>query len=218
MPTYPRGPKILKGALVSIAPQNPIPNAVVFQYNPEQVTRSLQPQVMGGESSERSETIRFKGAPVQTINMEVEIDAADQLERDDPTVLKFGIHPQLSAIELLAYPPSEQVTADSTLLQSGTIEIIPNPAPRILLVWGPRRILPVLINNFSITEEAFDVNLNPIRASVTLDMRVITYSDVSVNSDSYFTHLNHQISMEIMSQSRPDPSLDSVLGVNASQL
>ena len=52
-------------------------------------------------------------------------------------------------------------------------------APLTLFVWSAVRILPVRLTDFSITEEAFDQALNPIRAKVSLGMRVLSVNDLS---------------------------------------
>src|SRR5260221_8893790 len=170
MTTFPGSPKVQKGALIGIDPANPLASVVVFQYNPDTLTRSLTPQTSGGEptSSGRAEALRLKGPPVETINLDVEIDAVDQLEKGDSLAGTLGIYPALSALEMLLYPKSALVIANEILAAIGIIEIIPPEAPLTLLVWNVKRILPVRLTTFSITEEAFDPALNPIRAKVSL--------------------------------------------------
>src|SRR5229473_3358064 len=108
MPTYPYGPRILKGALVVMSETNPMPQTIAFQYNPETLKRSLQPQVAGGEQGERSTVVRYIGAPTETIDLEVLLDAMDALEQGESAALNAGIYPQLALLELLAYPSSQQ--------------------------------------------------------------------------------------------------------------
>src|SRR5262245_50410886 len=168
-----RTPKVLRGALVSFDITMPIPKVIIFQYNPDTMTRTLQAQTMS-EGGERSEATRLKGAPIETIKMDIEIDHTDQLEKGSAGV---GIFPQLSALEMLVYPSSVLVIANTVLLALGTIEIAPPAAPLTFLIWGIKRILPVTIKEFSITEEAYDISLNPIRAKVGLGLRVLTYDD-----------------------------------------
>jgi len=165
-------PRLLKGALVGIDMFNPLTSLIVFQYNPDTMTRTLQPQT-AGEGADRSEALRLKGAPVETIRLDIEIDAADQLEKADPMAVTMGIYPQLSALEMLIYPKSSLVIANTILLAAGTLEIVPPVAPFTLFIWGPNRVVPVRIADFSITEEAYDVNLNPLRAKVSLGLPLI---------------------------------------------
>lgn len=156
MTTFPRSPRLFKGALVSLEATQPLSNVIVFQYNPETMSRQLQ--VQGGSDGERSEAMRLKSAPVETITLQVDVDATDQLERGDGTAAAFGVYPQLSALESLIYPKSSLVVASSALLAAGTLEMIAPASPLTLFVWGPKRVLPVRITSFSITEEAYDNN------------------------------------------------------------
>ena len=43
----------------------------------------------------------------------------------------------------------------------------------ILFIWGRKRILPVNINSLAITETEFHTNLEPIRATVAVELTVI---------------------------------------------
>ena len=197
MTTFPRSPRTIRGAIVGFDIFNPIASVIIFQYNPTTVTRSLQAQAAGDNSSP-AEALRLHGAPVETIRMDVEIDATDQLEMSNNQALDMGIYPQLSALEMLVYPKSAVVIANTALTLAGVIEIIPTTAPFTLLIWGIKRILPVRVNDFSITEEAHDTNLNPIRAKVTLGMRVLSYSDLPVTHPGHHLFLAHQIVKETM--------------------
>src|SRR5262249_56180900 len=104
----------------------------------------------------------------------VESDAVDQLEKSDGIAASLGVYPQLSALEMLAYPPSAIVIANTVLLATGTIEIIPPDAPLTLFIWGAKRILPVRITDFSITAEAHHTALNPIHPKPRLALPLPT--------------------------------------------
>ncbi|HVB97646.1 MAG TPA: hypothetical protein VNG11_07925 [Chloroflexota bacterium] len=212
MSAFPGSPRILKGAIVGIDPLNPLASVIVFQYNPETLTRTLEPQTATGDSNDRTEAMRLKGAPVETITVDVEVDATDQLERADGIATSMGIYPQLSALEMLVYPKSALVIANTALLAIGTIEIIPPEAPLTLFIWGPKRVLPVRMTQFSITEEAHDVNLNPIRAKVSLGMRVLSYNDLSLTDPGYALFLAHQVIKETMATIGSVGNLGAVAG------
>jgi hypothetical protein len=190
-------PRLLKGAIVAVDPSNPIASVIIFQYNPDTMTRTLQAQ-MSGAGGDRSEVSRLKGPPVETIKVDVEMDATDQLEKADPNAVGMGIYPQLSALEMLLYPKSALIIANTLLLAAGTIEIIPPAAPFTVFVWGPKRVLPVRLTDFSITEEAYDVNLNPIRAKVSLGLRVLNYNDLPQAHLGHGLFLAHQVVKETM--------------------
>ncbi len=193
------GPRLVRGAIVGVDIFNPLASVVVFQYNPDTMTRSLQASAAGGGAqANRAEATRLTGAPVESINLVVEIDATDQLETADPTAVSLGVYPQLSALEMLLYPKSALVIANTVLAALGTIELIPPEAPMTLFIWGVKRVLPVRLTSFSVTEEAYDVNLNPIRAKVTLGLRVLSYNDLSLTNPGYYLFLAHQVMKEVM--------------------
>ena len=198
MSSFPGSPRLLRGAIVGIDLFDPLSSIVVFQYNPESLTRTLQAQTMGNEEGARTEVLRLTGAPIETIKLDAELDAADQLETADPIATTLGIYPQLSALELLIYPKSTKVIVDTALWLTGTLEIIPPAAPFTVLIWGVKRVVPVRLNDFSITEEAYDCNLNPIRAKVSLGFRVLSYNDFSVTHPGYYLFLAHQVVKETM--------------------
>lgn len=178
MTTFPNSPKLLKGGIVLLDPVTGIVQRIIsLQYNPDSLTRTLQVQGIG-ESQDRSEALRLKGPAVETLKLDAEIDATDQLEIADGTATKIGIHAQLAALEIIVYPTSDQLQANNVLAQSGTLEIAPMESPLTIFVWSQHRIMPVRITEFSITEEAFDPSLNPIRAKVSLGLRVLNVNDV----------------------------------------
>ena len=183
MTTSPLAPRLIKGGIVLIDPvTSAVQRVIALQYNPDTLSRTLQVQGVG-ESADRSEALRLKGPPIETIKLEAEIDAADQLEfpAQNPTVVQFGIHPQLAALETIIYPRSSQLLANNSLASGGTLEIAAMEAPLTLFVWSKSRIIPVRLTEFSITEEAFDIALNPLRAKISLGMRVLSVNDLGFN-------------------------------------
>jgi len=181
MSTFPNSPRLLKAGIVLIDPASgTVQRIIKLQYNPDTLTRSLQVQTVEPTTKDRSEALRLKGPPIETFKMDAEIDAADQLEFPDqnPAATQFGIYPQLAALETIVYPTSQQLLNANTLAKSGTLEIAPMEAPLALFVWSKNRVVPVRITDFSITEEAFSANLNPIRAKVSLGMRVLSVDDL----------------------------------------
>ena len=197
MTASPLSPRLLKGALVSVDLASPIPTVIVFQYNPETLTRSLRARGMQGEGA-KGDAMRLNGAPEETIKIDIEIDATDHLEQDGAIAKVVGIYPQLSALEMLVYPKSALVIANTVLLAGGLIEVAPPLGPFTLFIWGVNRILPVRVEEFSITEDAHDTALNPIRAKVSLGLRVLTYNDLSITSPGYYMFLAHQVVKETM--------------------
>jgi hypothetical protein len=208
--SFPGTPRVLHGAIVSIDLTNPVPKVVLFQYNPDSMTRSLQPQNISGGGN-RAEVYRLKGPPIETISLDAEFDATDQLEQPElnPTAVAMGVYPALSALEMLLYPPSSLVITNTVLAASGVIEIIPPVGPFTVFIWGAARVVPVRLTDFRVVEEAYDTKLNPIRAKVSLGMRVMTYDDFDVSHPGYSMFLAYQVLKETMA------SIGSLNGISA---
>lgn len=174
-------PKLIKGGIVQVDVTTGTPIRVIaLQYNPDSLTRTLQVQASGGEGAERSQALRLKGAAIETLKLEAEIDATDRLEFPDQNAdtVAVGIHPQLAALELLVHPTSTALQTNDSLANSGVLEILPLQAPLTLFVWSKQRVVPVRVTDLSVTEEAFDAALNPIRAKVSIGMRVLSVDDL----------------------------------------
>ena len=195
MTSFPGSPKLLKGGIVLLDPGTGVPvQIVVLQYNPDTLSRTLQLQGIGPEPGDRLEALRLKSPPLETIKLEAEIDATDQMELNDTTVAQLGIYPQLAALEVMVYPTSVQLRDNNSQSNSGVLEIAPMEAPLSLFVWSQVRVLPVRLTEFNITEEAFDPNLNPIRAKISLGMRVLTVNDLG------FAHKGGNLFMAYLQQ------------------
>lgn len=180
MTGFPRSPKLLKAGLVLLDPESgSIVRAIALQYNSETLTRSLAIQSAGDEG-ERSQALRIKGPAIETFTLEAMLDATDQLEFPDqnPAAAEAGLFPQLAAMEALVQPTSAQLRNQDTLASTGTLEIAPIEAPLALFIWSRHRIVPVRVTDLSITEEAFDPLLNPIRAKVSLSLRTLSVDDL----------------------------------------
>jgi hypothetical protein len=211
MTDFPRSPKILKGAIVGLDIFNPLASVIVFQYNPDQLTRSLAPQYSDAAGA-RSEALRLGGPPRETISANVVVDVVDQLEEGSGMAATLGLYPQLSALEMLVYPKSALVIANTVLLATGTIEIVPPTGPLTLFIYGWQRVVPVKLASLSITETMHDPNLNPVRAAVDLSMQVLTYNDLPLAHPGYWTFLAHQVVKETMAVIGSVSSLGAVLG------
>lgn len=208
MSKLPGLPKVAKAAVVVFDPPNPVPTVITFQYNPGTISRDIKASAVEGGA--RSDAFRLKEAPVETLKMDAQFDATDKLAKGDPLVAKAGIYPELASFEMLVAPKSQTVIANTALLATGTIEILPAAAPFTVLVWG-QRVLPVRVTGFSISEEAFDTNLNPIRATVSLDFTVLTYSDLERTHPGYAMYLGHQIVKETLGYQARGTNAASIL-------
>jgi hypothetical protein len=188
-----------------------------LQYNPDTLTRSYQVQGAGGEGGgERAQPFRLKGPAIETIKVEAEIDATDQLQFPDqnPNAVAHGIAPQLAALEALVNPSSEELLALDALASSGTLEIVPPDAPLVVFVWSRNRVQPVRVTDLSITEEAFDPALNPIRAKVSLGLRVMSTDDLGYAHRGGALFINHLRAREALAAKAGSASLQA-LGIEA---
>jgi hypothetical protein len=189
MSAPPLAPKLLKGALVAYAFPQLIPTIVVFQYNPDRVVRTLSPRTAAGGG--RGDAMRTDGPPEEKLSFTAEIDAADQLEHPDQnaTTAALGLHPAIASLERLMYPSFALVVANQVLANLGSAMILGEPAPLALLVWGPARVVPVRVDGLTVTEEAFDPSLNPIRAQAELRLSVLTIRELQMTNPGYWVYL-----------------------------
>jgi len=182
----PIAPRLIRGGIVTMDPDTSIVLGVIaLQYNPDTLTRSLQIQaVPGGTDGVRVDALRLRGPAIETIKLDAELDATDQLEfpTQYPVTAQYGLHPQLAQLEMLVNPTVETLLSDDQMASSGSLEIIPLEQPLTLFVWSSSRVVPVRLTEISITEEAFDPNLNPIRAKISLGLRVLSVDDLGFDN------------------------------------
>lgn len=198
MTGFPNSPKLTKAALVALDPDNPLASVIIFQYNPERLSRTLRARAATQDGA-AEEVLRLEGPPVETISFsELVLDAADQLEKGDPKAGQLGIHPQLATLEMLLYPKSRRVIENTAMLQAGMIEVLPPEAPLTLFVWGVKRVVPVRITSFSVSETSYDPKLNPIHATLNLEMTVLTYIDFPLGHPGRHLFMVHQVAKEAM--------------------
>ena len=216
MTTFPRSPRVLKGGLVLLDPDtfNVRPGGIiVLQYNPDSLSRTLK--VKGAdEGGDRSEALRLTGPPVETLKLEAEVDATDQLEHPElhANTVAYGIAPQLAALETLVYPTSATLEQHFQLAERGVLEIVPMQAPLSLFVWSSSRVVPVRLTEFSVTEEAFDPMLNPIRAKLSLGLRVLSIDDLYFKDKGGSLYMAYQKQKELLARLSTAGTL-SALGI-----
>ncbi|MGP3999968.1 hypothetical protein [Streptomyces sp. 8N706] len=206
MTRYADIPKPIRSGLVIVDPRRGTPQRIiVLQFNPDSLERSLAPQAAGAEGAgDRTEALRLKGPAVESWKFTAEIDSTDQLEVAAPD----GIHPHLAALEMLVHPTSAQLRAAEALAARGTLEITPIETPLTLFTWGNKRVIPVRLTELSIAESAFDVHLNPLRASLGIGLRVLSVSDLPAGHRGAELYMAHLVQKERLAGSlasgRPD--------------
>jgi contractile injection system tube protein len=209
-------PRLVKGGIVTMDPDtSTVKRVIALQYNPDSLSRTLQIQaVQGAQDGTRVDALRLRGPAVETIKIEAELDATDQLEfpRQFPVTAQLGLHPQLAQLEMLVNPTVETLLADDAMANSGALEIIPLEQPLTLFVWSKSRVVPVRLTDFSITEEAFDPNLNPIRAKVSLGMRVLSVDDLGFSHPGGHIFMSYLTNKQQLASKATSVAL-SVLGL-----
>jgi hypothetical protein len=216
MSTFPNSPKLVRGGLVLVDPDSgAVRRVITLQYNPDQISRTLQVQATG-DGGAPAEALRLKGPAIETIKLEAELDATDQLEfpDDNENETRFGLHPQIAALEALLNPDVADLMAQDFIARIGTIEIAPVEGPLTLFVWSAQRVLPVRITDFSVTEEAFDPALNPIRAKVSLGMRVLSAEDLGFDHRGGAMFLGYLQRRQSLAKKAPSGAL-SALGLGS---
>lgn len=198
---YSRSPKLLKGALVEFSERflGPVPNIIIFQYNPESLTRSLEAWKGGGERDlgelppgtvpTAAPNVQPSDPP-ETFSLSLVLDATDALEQPGQNAVAViaGVADRIAALELLLYPEEQSLLGGLVSTIAGTLggalgavggaqPIPPRQVPVVLFVWGPGRIVPVRLSTFTVEEQTFSPTLYPMRAKVTVGMRVLTPAD-----------------------------------------
>lgn len=185
----PLRPKLLKGALIGFTEEFlvPIPNIILFQYNPETLTRNLTPWEPPSEEDGQISMTPGTAQPVdpqESFTLTLLLDAADDLEAPElnPVTALTGVADRIAALEMLMYPQRTQVTPlnvpEASTLAGGDGGGSEEPLERlgvqvVLFIYGPGRVLPVRITSFSVEEQLFSTTLYPIRAKVNLGLNVL---------------------------------------------
>ncbi len=178
---------LLRGAMIEYGTDflGPIPNVVIFQFNPETLTRTIQipPRPSGAAARETTQA----GEPsIEKIALKAQFSAADGMGTGNVLARTMGVGPRLAALEKMVHPGGKlsgligaalDAIGDAVGLGGGGGEgprqTIPREKyPRILFIWGPFRVLPVVIESMSITELQYDFLLNPIQADVSIGLAV----------------------------------------------
>lgn len=240
---YSRSPKLLKGALIEFSERfiGPIPNVIIFQYNPEMMTRALEVWSQGGsgesDASNNTSNTAQPFDPPETFTLALELDAADALEKPEshPVAFISGVADRIAAMEMLLYPQGDSLlggllgsisgslggaSASSTLGGATAVQPVPRgTVPVVLFAWGPGRIVPVRLTSFSIEEQAYSPLLYPIRAKVSIGLKILTPRDFptenrKLSEDLAITAFNFtRKQKEVLAAANLANSVESILGM-----
>jgi hypothetical protein len=192
-----RRPKVLKAGLILLDPETvEIKRIIALQYNPETLAHAYE--IHGASDANRSEPLRLLGPPVETITVEAFLDATDQMEfpKENPEAAKRGVQAALSVLEMLIYPDSDQLLANLQRANEGRLEILPIEKYLTLFVWGKDRVVPVRVTQFSANEEDFTPDLYPLRARVSLTLRVLSVDDLGFEHRGGSLYLRYHMNKE----------------------
>ncbi len=215
MSSSPQSPPVFKAGLVVLDPKSAaIRKVIVLQYNPETLSRSFE--ITRKEGSYGDDALKIGAPPTESFTVEAYIDAIDQLASPDQhqDAVELGIHPQLAALETLVYPTIKDLERSHTDAASGVLEIAPPGGPLLLWVWSRQRVVPVLVSSLSVTEEDFDPRLNPIRAKVSLGLKVLSVKELGFENKGGKFYLNYQKNKERLAEKSAPTSL-SATGLDA---
>jgi hypothetical protein len=172
---------LMRGALIEYGSDfmGPIPNVVIFQFNPETMTRTVEIPPRPASAIAR-ETTQAGESSTERITLKANFSAADEFGKNKVLARLFGVGARLAALEKMVYPANELTSAIGSALGLGGDDGAGDPRqpiprqkmPRILFIWGPYKVLPVVIESMSITEQQYDFLLNPIQAEVSITMAV----------------------------------------------
>jgi hypothetical protein len=228
----------VRGALIEYSGQfiGPLPNIVVFQFNPEQIVRTLTLAGHGAEGSDRRQRAQTErntsaGPPTEEFSVTIALSAAEDLGTPGPfsgVTRLYGVGPQIAALEKMAYPPGGGIVSGilGGLIDAVGSLIAESPAasatrpipreslPRLLFIWGPMRVLPVSIKSIRITEQEYDNMLNPTKAEVEIGLRVATApASDDVLAQGALIYTNSQKELQVVAQmARGIASLPAVIG------
>jgi hypothetical protein len=209
-------PKVVRGGIITFDQANgSLVQVIPFQYNPDTLSRTLQPQTVADEPGDRLEALRLKGPPHETIKLDAEFDASEALADPDTNsvVAEFGLHPVLAQLEMLIYPTVGQLKNEDDLAGQGMIEIAQVEAPLTVLVLGRNRAMPVRLTEFSVTEDGFDTELNPIRAKVSLSARVLNVDDTGFTGTAGRIYQSYQLHKQQLSAKAPQITAIGAVGL-----
>jgi hypothetical protein len=173
----------------------PIPNVIVFQFNPETMTHTW---TQAESANVTGNPMAVKGAPGEQFSFSLAVDALDSIADGGVSgglAEISGVATRLAALEMLLFPTGSTkggligtVTgAIGGLLGGGGGEpprdVPASVIPTVLFVWGPGRIVPVRVVSLTVTEKLYDKLLIPTHAEAAIGLRVLTAQELEADND-----------------------------------
>ncbi len=187
----------LKGGLIEFTETFPlpIPNVIIFQYNPETMTHGWTPATTSPSTpGQSSNPLAITGQPQEQFSFTLAMDSNDTIADGNAVVAGLaevsGLYTRLAALEMLLFPTAPpgggligSVTAALGIgggsSSNPTQQVPAAQLPTVLFVWGPGRIVPVRVTALSITEKLYDATLlNPIHVEAQITLKVLTQDEL----------------------------------------
>lgn len=188
----PAQPTFLKGGIILFDVESEqVTRLLPMMVNPSSMRRSFESKRVDGGSAGMLAPLRLTGPAVESIDVEVQLDAADAILRGYAGVPQSGtgsaaaaegVRPWIAALQMLVTPTSAAIRSNEALQASGALEIVPMAQPLTLFVWGANNLLPVVITSLSVNEEMFDPRLIPVKAKVSLGMKSLSVDELGVGT------------------------------------
>jgi hypothetical protein len=201
--------KYFRGAFIEFTSSFlvPIPNIILFQYNPETLTHTWSPAAPAAAPASSAQgagtgnPLAVTGVPGEEFSFSLALDSsdivADGFAPASALASLSGIYPTLAALELLLFPSTSGGGSALSLATSvgggllggsasaGVQRSVPvSVVPTVLFVWGPGRILPVRVTTLRITEKLYDGTLLvPTHADVEIGLKVLTQNEIDALDD-----------------------------------
>jgi hypothetical protein len=189
----------LRGALVEFMESFPIPipNVIIFQYNPETMTHTWTPATTNpGTPGSTSNPLAITGDPQESFSFTLAMDSNDMIADGDALETGLatlsGVYSRIAALEMLLFPTAPPggglIGSVTAALGIGGASASPDPTrqvpaaqlPTVLFIWGPGRIVPVRVTTLTITEKLYDATLlNPTHVEAQVGLRVLTKEELA---------------------------------------
>ncbi|HWL79639.1 MAG TPA: hypothetical protein VNR89_01680 [Roseomonas sp.] len=164
------------------------PLALVFQFNPQQISRSRTVTIKTGNAPGSRGGYDFmtpldtprvaQGVELQAESFSIDIllDATDKMNAGDPIAARFGVQPQIDTLRSMVEPKAQGPAGLQILasLDVGGARAFQRQETASVLVFGwGQQVLPVFLTGVAQKEVMHLPNLLPFRAEMNLTMQVI---------------------------------------------
>lgn len=226
---------LLKGALIEFMPTFliPVPNVIVFQYNPETLTHTWnQPESAPPQGTTGNDPMAVKGMPGESFSFKIAMDANDEIADGSAATAAIaqvsGVYSRLAALEMLLYPTtggvggllgsvSAAAKAELDDLNGGATTPVPvSTLPTVLFVWGPGRIVPVRVTDLTITEQLYNGTLSPTHAEAQLSLRVLTPAELKADTTGSLATVAYYYTLALrqaLAVANLDNAAESIIGM-----